>query len=91
MTDINMLLLVEKGIRGGVCTPITLVAVANFKDMPSDKFEHPQWNAEKPEERIFILIKTTCMEKQCAILYHQETTDGSCKHKVSQKKIYENG
>jgi hypothetical protein len=56
MTDFNMLLMVEKGIRGGMCQVSHPFANANFKGMnPFNDSTLPCFNPYEPEQHILYL------------------------------------
>jgi hypothetical protein len=56
MVDYNMLLMVEKGIRGGMCQVFHPFANANFEGMnPGNDVSLPQYNPAEPESRILYL------------------------------------
>jgi hypothetical protein len=56
MTDYNMLLMVEKGIRGGMCQVFHPLANANFEGMnPSQDPTMPMYNSSMPEQHILYL------------------------------------
>jgi hypothetical protein len=56
MTDINMLLMVEKGIRGGMCQVSHPLAQANFEGMnPTNDPSLPVYNPSEPERQLLYL------------------------------------
>ena len=62
ITDVNILLIVEKGIRGGICHAIHKYAKANNKYMKND-------NKNKESSYIQYLVKTICMDGKCLKKY----------------------
>ena len=58
LTNVNMILIVEKEIRGGICHAIHKCAEANNKYMKN-------YNKKKESSCLMNLMQTICMDGQC--------------------------